>query len=391
MTATPDPTTPPTMPKLYSTTHDLERLQQRLSHQLNPTPEPQPMPATRGDSGAKAWRRRWQAWASRCRSAESVIEQIPGVRDIYRLIRALLTIQGSQHRLRLQIVELENRLRHAEHENQRHQQQTRATLEQLQASQQLQAVAVEQLQGKQRLQDASLNQLQARLGQDGACTTTALADWYIDFESAHRGDVTVITQRQQHYLPLFAPLGAAAQAAPVVDLGCGRGEWLELLRNQGYQTLGVDSNPAMVATATSRGLKVHEGDIAEFLATTPDASLAALTAFQVVEHLPLAQLGTLFEQAWRTLQPGGLLLLETPNPENLQVAAYSFWLDPTHQRPLPPPTLLNLAQHFGFIDCRIERSGAWPEAQRPAGLPPALEKLLYCEQDYALVARKPLP
>ena len=108
-----------------------------------------------------------------------------------------------------------------------------------------------------------------------------------------------------------------------------------------------------------------------------------------VTGLPLEQLLRLLQSALRVLRPGGMIILETPNPENLQVAAYSFWMDPTHQRPLPPPLLLHMAQHTGFVDCHIQRSSPWPSDQQTPGLPQPLPKLLYAEQDYALIARKP--
>lgn len=218
------------------------------------------------------------------------------------------------------------------------------------------------------------------------------AEWYTRIEQSCRGDEAAIEQRLAHYLPFLEAAGAGRPGAPVLDLGCGRGEWLALLARRQLEALGVDNNHAMLAAARQQNLHVVEGDLIEFLHQTDAASLGAVTAFQVVEHLDQGALLELFQQAHRVLKPGGLLLLETPNPENLQVAAYSFWQDPTHVRPLPPPLLAYTAAHFGYDDIRIERTSPWSadlQLQDGSAAARHLEKLLFCAQDYALIARKP--
>ncbi|MFZ2629564.1 MAG: methyltransferase domain-containing protein [Rugosibacter sp.] len=222
--------------------------------------------------------------------------------------------------------------------------------------------------------------------------SSLFAAWYLALENQCRGEVADIEARLDHYLPHLDCAQVGQAEWPVLDLGCGRGEWLRLLARHQMAALGVDNNAAMLDEARQQGLQVVEADLITFLRTTDAESIGAITAFQVVEHLPQNTLLELFQQAWRVLRPGGVLLLETPNPENLQVAAYSFWLDPTHVRPIPAPLLAHSAAYFGFIDISIERSNPWSDTQRlndPSDAARHLEKLLFSAQDYALVARKP--
>ncbi|MFW6175764.1 MAG: methyltransferase domain-containing protein, partial [Acidobacteriota bacterium] len=157
-----------------------------------------------------------------------------------------------------------------------------------------------------------------------------------------------------------------------------------------------------------RGLRAEEGDLFEALAAEPEGSLGAVVSFHVVEHLPASSLDRLVRLAWRVLAPGGVLLLETPNPLSVAVAARSFWLDPTHQRPVHPDTLELLLRGAGFEPVeRVELHPfpegarlpeidvtALPEDQRTLAdrvnrLRDVLDDLLFGCQDYAVVGRKP--
>lgn len=216
--------------------------------------------------------------------------------------------------------------------------------------------------------------------------------WYLALENSLRGGMSDIEARLERYLPYLACAQVGQPGWPVLDLGCGRGEWLRLLRKRGLLARGVDTNPAMLDEARKEGLDVSNVDLITALRSAEASSVGAVTAFQVVEHLDQNTLLALFQQALRVLQPGGVLLLETPNPENLQVGAYSFWLDPTHVRPIPPPLLAHSASYFGFIDVAIVRSNPWREDLRLDAEGDAarhFDKLMFSGQDYALIARKP--
>jgi O-antigen chain-terminating methyltransferase len=125
------------------------------------------------------------------------------------------------------------------------------------------------------------------------------------------------------------------------------------------------------------------------------SSVGAVTALHVVEHLPFHDVLALIDEALRVLCPGGILILETPNPENLQVAANTFYLDPTHRRPIPPALLQFVAESCGFTDIEVQRLHPRSKedllAAGTAAGPDGLNTLLFGPQDYAIVARKPRP
>jgi SAM-dependent methyltransferase len=221
---------------------------------------------------------------------------------------------------------------------------------------------------------------------------------YTAFENRFRGERDDIRSRLAGYVDLFAEL------APVVDLGCGRGEFLDLLRERGIPARGVEGNANVARECREKGLDVVEGDLLDFLAAQADGSLGGVFAAQVAEHLSPAVLTALLGQAHRALRPGGILLLETPNPRSVLGLLEVFNRDLTHERPLHPETLRFLTAAAGFTDVRIEmRTPVEPEAQLrtvpPEGLPePAaaalnenvarLNALLYGPLEYALVARR---
>ena len=190
-------------------------------------------------------------------------------------------------------------------------------------------------------------------------------------------------------LAVYRPWIEAAPAGTVADLGCGRGEWLELLREWGRDAVGVDANAVLAAQNRARGLDAVSGDAVGWLEAQPPGSLAAITSFHVVEHLPFGVLLALVERARRALMPGGLLILETPNPENLLVASHTFWIDPTHQRPLPPALLAFVVTHAGLsVEATPRLHPPEPSGDTPAD--PVLQQLLMQGRDYAVVARKPI-
>ena len=160
----------------------------------------------------------------------------------------------------------------------------------------------------------------------------------------------LIKSRLEVYLPFVWPLLQNGQDATdiALDLGCGRGEWLELLTEQGWLAKGVDQDSGMLEACREQNLKADKGDALDYLHAMEDNSAAVITGFHIAEHLPFEKLKTLVEQSFRVLKPGGLLILETPNPENLVVSTTNFYLDPTHERSLPPLLLSFLAEHVGF-------------------------------------------
>ncbi|MFP4514016.1 MAG: class I SAM-dependent methyltransferase [Acidimicrobiales bacterium] len=224
---------------------------------------------------------------------------------------------------------------------------------------------------------------------------------YRDLEATFRGSAEQIRDLVSAYLDDVA---TACESAPLLDIGSGRGEWLDVLAARGIEAYGIEINEAFVTECSARGLDVRRGDALAHLHALPDASLGAVTAFHVAEHLDLDTLIDLIDAALRVLRPGGVLLLETPNPTNVSVGAASFYLDPTHLKPLHPQFLEFLVANRGFSE--VEVRYVHPSEHRPlphwpdgassddadAGeVDESLDHLnwaLFGPLDYAIVARR---
>jgi len=221
---------------------------------------------------------------------------------------------------------------------------------------------------------------------------------YVSFEDEFRGEREDIKMRTAHYLETLAAAGIEHAGGVVLDLGCGRGEWLEVLSEQGYTCRGVDLNNVMLEDSLARGFDVVEADAVDYLRGLADDSLAAITSMHLVEHLPHNVLIRLLDEAIRVLRPGGVLILETPNPENLTVGSCWFYLDPTHRNPIPPALLQWVVQQRGFAQPVVERLSEHrgvPDIQRVSEDVPGAAQInqmiewFTAAPDYAVIARKP--
>jgi 2-polyprenyl-3-methyl-5-hydroxy-6-metoxy-1,4-benzoquinol methylase len=183
---------------------------------------------------------------------------------------------------------------------------------------------------------------------DAASTATVEAATYVGFEDRFRGTQHEIRRRVEDYLPILST------ASDVVDVGCGRGELLDMLKQRGVTARGVDVNPAMVEVCRSRGLAVDAGDAVGYLARQSDASIGALVAIQVVEHFEPAYLAHFLEAAHQKMRPGAPLILETINPACWMAFFETYIRDLTHQRPLHPDTLRYLVQASGFQNVDVQ-------------------------------------
>lgn len=211
------------------------------------------------------------------------------------------------------------------------------------------------------------------------------AAFYAALEDRFRGGVDIVTDRQRRFLPIVAPL--VDHEHPVVDLGCGRGEWLRLLDAEGLPAIGVDTNTAFVAEVGEQGLRVIEQDLLAYLRGCQPASIGAITMFQVLEHLSLSLVLEVMTEGLRVLRPGGAFIAEVPNVLNLTVAASSFWLDPTHERPLHPHLLEFCAEWIGFS--RVESlylNELQPSEPDVHGTFDRIRRMIDGPGDFALVA-----
>ncbi len=238
--------------------------------------------------------------------------------------------------------------------------------------------------------DSRITELSNRLDESPNLNDRPMDDaTYRAFEEHFRGPKEVVKNGLITYLPEVRKLDTISSRTPLLDLGCGRGEWLELLREEGIPACGIDINPGFAAAGHDRGLAIEHGEVLTHLAGLADHSRGALSAFHLIEHLHFSKLLRLLDEAARVLRPGGLLLLETPNPENLQVAAHRFYIDPSHQKPLPPDALSYFVAQAGFGDITIRRRN--PDSlHAPKDLTSPTDKVIHdCifgPQDYALLA-----
>jgi SAM-dependent methyltransferase len=216
---------------------------------------------------------------------------------------------------------------------------------------------------------------------------------YADFTEHFRGSTAEVSAKLEGYLPDVHRL---VDQGGVVDVGCGRGEWLALLRAAGVTARGVDANAAFVAAGRARGLDMEFGDALGYLEALPRDSIDMVTAFHVIEHLATEDLLALLEAARGALRPGGCLLLETPNPTNLVMAACDFYNDPTHRSPLPPALTEYLVSTEGFGDVEVRPLHPKTSALMPASSADAcapvhefVAQTLFGPQDYAVLGYKP--
>jgi SAM-dependent methyltransferase len=223
---------------------------------------------------------------------------------------------------------------------------------------------------------------------------------YVGFEDRFRGSPAEIRARLASYLPLFAG------ASDVLDVGCGRGELLDLLAEAGITSRGLDLNHEMVELCRSRGLVVEEGDLLSYLESLPDQSLGGLIAIQVVEHLDPAYLMRALETAYHKLRPGSHIVLETINPACWFAFFSSYIRDLTHVRPLHPDTLTYLLTASGFQAVRADYRSPYPDAEKLHRVAPfdergladladtvnanvdRLNALLFTHLDYAAIGQR---
>ncbi len=212
---------------------------------------------------------------------------------------------------------------------------------------------------------------------------------YDAFEAEFRGDAKVIGQRAEVYLPVVRSVSAGIPSYPILDIGCGRGEWLQLLNAQGLTAKGVDSSRAFVEKVRALGLDVEEAEAVYYLTRAADDSAGAVTAFHIVEHLKINELIALIREAYRVIRPGGVVILETPNPENIVVGSCSFYNDPTHRRPIPPPTLSFYLRHAGFSNVTVTSLAPLNLVEGPVSesLKPIVDRF-NMGQDYAAIGYK---
>ncbi|CAH1208521.1 hypothetical protein PAECIP111891_03234 [Paenibacillus allorhizoplanae] len=222
---------------------------------------------------------------------------------------------------------------------------------------------------------------------------------YLDFENRFRGSVEEIKNRQKVYLPYFL------NKQNILDIGCGRGEFIELLIENNISVRGIDLNREMVEYCQDRGLPVEYNDAINYLKLINNNELGGLFLGQVIEHMPFEQIISLVELAYKKLKPGAYLIMETPNPLSLAIFYRTFYVDPTHVKPVHPLTIQYVVESSGFADTEL----VYSSRVEPNWWVPKLEtedvnaikniaefneginrvnELLFGNLDYAIIAKK---
>ena len=238
---------------------------------------------------------------------------------------------------------------------------------------------------------AAFRQPEQQAGQAGMEPVSSIAPpipvdtLYLSLEDRFRGEREDIKQRLEVYLPYVKKVMEKIPEGTVLDVGCGRGEWLELLRDNNIPAVGVDLNQTMVEDCKELGLEAVCQDLFSYIQTLPDSSLAVVSGFHVLEHFPFEQLVQLLDESLRVLQDDGLIIFETPNPENLLTGACNFYVDPTHRNPLPPLLLEFLFQVRGIRKVKILRLHPNESVQLEQEV---VQNLLFGPQDYAVLGWK---
>jgi O-antigen chain-terminating methyltransferase len=256
-----------------------------------------------------------------------------------------------------------------------------------------QAETISYLEGFKNEQYAQLEEIGKDIGQIKNIVNNddgSLEDLYVSFEVRFRGSREDIKERVKKYLPYIKEVNAGTNDLPVLDIGCGRGEWLELLKDEGLIARGVDKNSILTSQCGKLDLDVTNEEMLLYLKKLPDKSLGAVTGFHIIEHLPFVQLIKLLDETIRVLNVGGVAIFETPNPQNVIVGSNSFYLDPTHRKPLPNEMMKFLSEARGLSDIKILDLHPFPDTLRLQGseLAGRFNNFFYGSRDYAVIGYK---
>lgn len=214
-------------------------------------------------------------------------------------------------------------------------------------------------------------------------------DFYSLFENKFRLSRDFIKTRLNKYLPFFSPFREVFSGnCKTLDIGCGRGELVELLIENGFDAYGVDIDAGMLNLCKEFNLPVIQRDAISELQALESSSLTLVSGIQIAEHLPLDVLEGIINESLRVLRPGGILLLETPNPENIKVASHNFYIDPTHARLIPSELLSFLTDYYGFYRTKVVFLNESPYLLDPKNEVALYNVITGVSPDYAVIAQK---
>ena len=208
---------------------------------------------------------------------------------------------------------------------------------------------------------------------------------YFAFENQFRGNKEAVLSAQNQYLPFIQQASLNSKGDYFLDVGCGRGEFIDLLSINNIQTRGIDLTLSMVEHCKNKGQQVVQRDVLEYLKEVGEGSLIGISAFQVIEHLSPDYLIEFIKTAFDKIKKNGVFILETVNPNSF-TSLKNFYLDLTHKNPIPPLTLKFILENSGFKKINIQYSSFIPESEKLQGKDKntlKLNDLLFGPQDYA--------
>lgn len=214
--------------------------------------------------------------------------------------------------------------------------------------------------------------------------------FYVSFEDRFRGGTELIRERLQFYLPILKD-NTKLKDLPAVDIGCGRGEWLQILREEGFCGVGIDLNRVMVDLCKQKDLEAYKYDAISYLNSAQSESIGVITGFHIVEHLPFKSLISLLSESLRVLTPGGVVIFETPNSRNILVGTHNFYIDPTHRNPVPSELTQFLLEHIGFTSVKVFNLHPYNDDIKLRENDPVSQRFndyFYGSQDYAIIGYK---
>ena len=238
-----------------------------------------------------------------------------------------------------------------------------------------------------------IDELQALVTPEPPVPPEVIDAYYLAFEDANRGSREEILAKLAIYDSWVAERVAVQSGLKydVVDVGCGRGEWLSFVGQRGKSAIGVDANRVMTDSCLKASLNARCVDALTFLRSLPTGSVGAVTGFHIIEHLPFDYLYAVVQECNRVLAEGGSVLFETPNPENVLVGSHTFYHDFTHRNPVTPTAISFLLKHHGFGNIDIIRSSPYPHEAKVPGDDPLTERVnghLCGPQDFAVTGTK---
>ncbi len=213
---------------------------------------------------------------------------------------------------------------------------------------------------------------------------------YFAFENQFRGNNNEILKAQTQYLPRIEEAQKESKGEFVLDVGCGRGEFLTLLKQNNIPCRGLDLTQSMVDSCKEKGLEVSLSDALIYLQNIKDQTLIGITAFQVIEHLPVEYLTEFIKTSFSKIKDHGVLILETVNPNSF-TSLKNFYLDLTHKNPIPPLTMKFLLEDAGFKKVTIHYTSYIPDHEKLQGKDrntTKLNEILFGPQDYAVIGQR---